>query len=243
MIREWLPFDTRYLAAVLIIFVFVNGIRLGYFQGMISHLKGLPLRPYALFLLATVPIVIFTMFWDETILAWVQANNRAGLGNIIRFGGAISRNVEFWMALGLLIFFAALTGRKNLQEVIFGMFLGSVLSSLVGHLLKFVFLRARPYGHFGPFSFLNADGILHNKHVFQSLPSGDVVLVGGAASFLFFAVKNQYLKWLVLLLPITTALYRIAEDKHWPSDTLASIGISLMAGYLLWNHRKPRLAR
>lgn len=240
MLREWLPFNPRLLAAALIILISLNIIFRGYFKGMGSYLKGLSFRPYALFLILIILIVAGTMFFDQAIYSWVQgAKEISLLKGMIKFGDLISSNVEFWVFLGMLNLFAMATRRQNFQEIAIGLFLGSALSGLTGHLLKFVFLRARPYGNFGPFSFFNLDGLLQNRHVFQSLPSGDVVLVAGAASFIFFVIRNHFLRWSVFFLPFCTALFRIAESKHWPSDTLASIGISLIAAHLLWQHKKP----
>lgn len=182
------------------------------------------------------------MFFDQAILRWIQSGKDSYLAGIIHFGDTISRNVEFWIVLGALNLLALLSRKENLKDFAFGIFLGSALTGLIGHLLKFVFLRARPYGGFGPFSFFNIQGLTEGEHVFQSLPSGDVLLVSGASAFLFFALKNQVSRGLVFLFPLTTAVYRVAENKHWPSDTLASIGLSLIVAFFLWNHKKTRLS-
>jgi len=129
--------------------------------------------------------------------------------------------------------------KNNLgSRLTFGVLLSVTLSTTFSFIVKRTFMRARPYNHFGAFSFFHLNGLLHDKNAFQSFPSGDVALVAGAAAFLFYATKNSYTRWLLLIFPVATAFSRIWLDRHWPSDTLFSVGLGFIAGLFIWQYQK-----
>lgn len=230
--------DQKFLTGVFVAIIFTRSLAMGYFRGLDSYLKTFTFRKWILGLLVILPVAFVAFFLDAALLHFFHNSRNALSDAIAFFGQAISHNIHFWLFLGIVYIIFDLFKKEKMTKLIFSMVLASVLTGLVGHLMKFIFLRARPYAQSGPFSFLNWEGILANEHASQSLPSGDVAIIAGAAGCLFFAIRHKALRWLVLLLPVTTAYARIMADRHWPSDGLVSILLGLLIARLAWGLHK-----
>jgi membrane-associated phospholipid phosphatase len=132
-------------------------------------------------------------------------------------------------------FLARSLHRLTWIAVSFGAIVSSTFASIVCNASKYIFLRARPNGNQGPFSFFNFEAFSGGGGTYYSFPSGDVVVVAGAAYFLMLQTKNKILRTVLFLLPITTALARMDANKHWPSDTLLSLGLGLVSALFVRN--------
>lgn len=229
----------KLITAVMVIFVFVMELRNKYFYHFFKYMMSVKWNQYVRFIAFAAIIIGIAFLIDAPLLQWLQAIQNPFFDFLVDFGRWTSRNIVFiLMALYVL---AYAIKKKMWNQFIFGTLFSSLMTGLVSHLLKFVFLRARPYGNLGPFSFFHLGGLTHNKHMFQSFPSGDVAIMAGAAAYLFYAIKNPYLKILTLMIPISTALSRVDYNKHWPSDGLFAIAISLVLGHLIFNFHKNYL--
>ena len=202
----------------------------GSFQQLKVALKRISLKPFRGLLMAFITLTLFTLLLDPFLITFLQGMNSPLAQTIANYGQKLGRNINPWIGLTGIYFLACLTKRRIWRKGAFGLILSSLATSVVSHLMKFIFLRARPDSHLGPFSFFNLQGLIHDERAFQSFPSGDVAVVAGATSCLFFMIPNRYLRWLVFLLPLSTAFARVSLNRHWPSDTVASLMVSLLLG-------------
>ena len=215
---------------------FYLGIRSGYFSGLKGYLKKISTKPYLGLFLMICALFFLALFFDLRVLKTLQGINHP-LGVLAdQLGGYLSKNTVLWITLSSLYFLSFIARHKLSSEILYGVLLATAFTGIVSQITKFIFVRARPYSDLGPFSFFNWDGM--RKDMYQSLPSGDVALVAGASFLAFYSVRNLYLKAFLLILPLAAAFFRVVENKHWPSDTLVSIGIGMMVGFLVWDYKK-----
>ena len=156
-------------------------------------------------------------FLDPLLVGIVQGVRHPLFAWAADGGGWLGRSVNLWfiLAAGYFIFLIFPWFRRRLEASrIFSCLLSVALASILSSGIKRIFLRARPDAHQGHLSFFNFDGLTRNETLFQSFPSGDVAVVAGAASCLFFIIRNRFLRWLPLLLPLCTAFARISANRH-----------------------------
>ncbi|MDD5218036.1 MAG: phosphatase PAP2 family protein [Candidatus Omnitrophica bacterium] len=230
-------FNPKVIAAVLMVLCVVLELRKGYFNRLAEYLRSYSWR-YSLLLLALFSAAaVAVFFFDPLFLEYLQTlGSRTAVNRIAQAGGMMGRNINPWLFFGLLYFVGVAGRRETWKYLGFGMLLSGALTAGVTTLFKFIFLRARPYGELGPFCFFNIEGLTRDERVFQSFPSGDVAIVAGAAAFLFYVAGRSMWRWVFLLLPLMTSLSRITLNKHWPSDTLFSIGLGLIFGHFIYRY-------
>lgn len=214
--------------------------RKGYFRGWEKF------QPGPFFQSCRAPLLLFPILvaailpFDPLGLKAVQLLG-ARLAWFVDFGAFFSRNSNFWTLLIGTYLASLAVKQERASQRIFGVIVGSALAGLACYLLKFVFLRARPSAGLGPLSFFNWDGLLQDTSAFQSFPSGDMGLVGGAAGYLFYAIRNRYLRWLPFLFPLATLFARIDVNRHWLSDLVCALGVSLIVSRAIWDCQKRSL--
>lgn len=174
---------------------------------------------------------------DPVILKWIQTHGGPE-SRMTYIGIWFSKNT--WNVLILLYVAGFILRSQAWKKNVFGALLANGMTSLVATGFKFTLMRARPDNNLGPLSFFNLQG-LQNDSSFQSFPSGDVSIVSGACGYLFFAVKNKFLKLLLVLIPFTTACARISANRHWPTDVLFSIGLGFLAAYWVRSHQEESI--
>jgi len=240
-----IDFSFKPILGILLAVCALRAWQTGYFRALFSYFRSWTLRRIQVFhfLLFILIVLIIMRFFDQPVLNLILAyEDNPVLSTLTYCGGLFGKNINFWAFMSLIYLGLSLNPAwRKAAHLFFGMMLTSALAALVVHGLKFIFLRTRPYGEHGPFSFFNWTGLTENRHVFQSLASGDVALVAGASGYLFYAIRNRYWRWLVLLIPISTALSRIVHEKHWPSDTAASIAISMLIARFVWAYQKIKI--
>lgn len=219
-----------------IVLIVLREWRDGFFSRLKGFLKEISFESYRGLAIAFPCAVIFTLFLDPYLTTLLQGLKGPFVESITTFGHRLGRDVNLWIGLAGLYSLASLTGRIKWRRYTFGILLGSLSSGILAHLLKFVFLRSRPDNQLGPYSFFNLGGLLGGERAFQSLPSGDVAVVAGASSCLFFMIPHRTLRWFVFLLPLSTAFSRIGLNRHWPSDTVASLMMSLVVAKFICDY-------
>src|SRR3989338_9455101 len=99
--KEWLPFDPRYLAAVSVVFcVFlaIKGCEFSPFLPSFRMISAGVLSRQILILAAAAGLIM--VFADAGVMQYVQARLEDSLfKGISQFGRVISRNVEFWLVI------------------------------------------------------------------------------------------------------------------------------------------------
>jgi membrane-associated phospholipid phosphatase len=215
---------------------------LGFFRRFTEPLRSLRLKTVSLVFAAAAACVVSLFFIDPLLVALLQKFTTAFEG-IVTFGRTIGKNTYFWYTLLVLYLIPAILRKSSLRRYAFGILVSSAFTALIITALKFIFLRARPSAGAGSLSFFNLEGLTKDMSEFQSFPSGDVSLVAGASFYLFFTVRNAWVRWVFLALPLTTALARIHLNRHWPSDTLASIFIAIFIGFWIEKHTRAAAGR
>ena len=237
-------FRIKNLAALILLLAFARARQKGDLQGLGKHLRSFSFRPYLTGLGFAVALVLISIFFlDQRVADFIVARRDLfWVRETARFGGLLGANSELWIILSVAYMITSFMRVWDLvSKTILGATLSNLLTSLVVQGMKFAFMRARPYSAEGPFSFFNLKGLWENAHAYQSLASGDVAVVAGAASYFFFAVRSRILRILIALLPLATALQRVVDEKHWCSDTLAAMAVSLVVGHFIWSWRKIRI--
>ncbi len=197
--------------------------------------------PYAVrvrFFYPVIFLILLVFAWDENILRFLQSLNSPAIALIASAGRFLGKRML--VILVALYVFSAVLRRLGIYPTIRGMLFASALAGLLITLFKFTFLRARPYTGLGPCSFFNPAGIMHD-HGFQSFPSGDVAVVAGAFGYLFWVLKNKYLRLLCVLTVLSTALSRIQRNSHWPSDTLAAFAVGFTVAWWIKQQEPHKL--
>ncbi len=223
----------KIFVGVLLFITLMAAWRRGDFKNFKNFKKNFSTRFYLLLLISFPLIILLLLPLDRFLRQAVQS--AALMKYIAEFGSFISDNLKFWILLAGTHLILRLLQKEVWAKKFLGAVLGSALTGLVVHLSKFVFFRARPYTGLSPFSFFDFQGFLSDNRGFQSFPSGDVALVAGAASYFFYSSRHP-LRRLIFLLPVSTALARVYLDRHWVSDTVGSIWVSLILSRLVWDY-------
>jgi membrane-associated phospholipid phosphatase len=234
----------KQVTAVLLIVVLLIEMSKGYFKEVSTYVKTFSPRPYVfpLFILIVATLLII-VFADIPLIQWIRNQNSALAGWVAEFGSLLGRSSNCFTFLGLCYLAAYVTRMLHARQLIFGALLASFLTAVGVTIFKFTLLRARPDSELGVFSFFNWQGIIEDDRAFQSFPSGDVGIVAGAAAYFFYLVRNYALKFLLMLLPVCTAVARISLNRHWPSDAFFSIGLGLMIGKFVWDYKGLRFKK
>jgi membrane-associated phospholipid phosphatase len=94
--------------------------------------------------------------------------------------------------------------------------------------LKHLAGRSRPFNERGAYAFQPFPG---GRDQYKSLPSGHASL----AFALFTPFAEEYSRW-IYLVPVSVAVGRVYQNKHWLSDVVLGGGIGFISGYLFAHH-------
>ncbi len=240
-VNSFLSYITQPKAQMLFLLLLMTvvEIRRGYFKGFKAYLKTLRPQPYLLILALSFAVVLCVNFGDQAVLRAVQTVPEPGFFKdvFIDLGAYLGKFNGLWLILGVFYVLSLLIRQSRFQLVIFSALLSSALAGGLAHIFKHLFQRARPYTGNGPYHFFDVQGLLENTRQYQSFPSGDVAIVAGASAYFFFALKGRAWRYGILIFPFLTALSRVWNNKHWPSDTLFGIGVGFAAGYFVYQFR------
>ncbi len=200
----------------------------GYFRGWkTSWQQGGPLKLDATHAAVFCLLLGLMFFGDRSVRSLIQAYDDHSA--VVAFSNMGHQLGRYLFVLLVSVYAAGLAMRSPAAcRLVFGMLLTSVITALIVTVLKFTFLRARPFAELGPLSFFHLEGLLQDERTFQSFPSGDVAIVSGAAAYLFYVIRRPFLRWLPVFFLLSTAFSRVSRNRHWPSDTVGSILIALI---------------
>ena len=222
-----------------VIFILSREALSGYFKGFdrARFFRINIQRSTVVFLTAVFIALLATDPWTASLLHQWKTLFAERLAD---FGGALGRNVNPWFFLIAIYALAFALRSSGMRRNVFGSLFSAILASVMSLLLKFVFLRARPYAGFGHLSFFNGDGLLKDDRAFQSFSSGDVAVVAAIAFYFSNRTHNFFLKWFFCALPLATAFARVHAFKHWPSDTWLSVALGFVAAGMVFNDENNR---
>ncbi len=218
--------------------IFLLEWRKGYFAQFKSYLKNVQFNFYFRLFLLFAALTVCLMLVDAPLLQEVQAIQRPIFKSVLNLGAWLGKKCNLWAVVMVGYFLVLLFKNEKISRIIFGALLSMGLTVNVSFIIKHVLMRARPFNNLGPFSFFNLDGLLQDKNALQSFPSGDVAVVAGVACFLFYTVKNSFLRYALLIFPLATALSRVWLNRHWPSDAIFSIGLGFISGLFIWRYEQ-----
>ena len=228
-------FHPKLITSILVAAVYLREWKAGRLREMASRLRHIKIGFYLSILAFFSFLAVGMFFFDPALLNFVQNLNHPLFDAVSRGGGFLGKEANPWMFLIGWYFLALLLQRLAWSALSFGAIFSSTLASVFCHISKMFFLRARPNSSEGPFSFFNFEAFLKEGGRFYSLPSGDVVVVAAAAYFVLLRTKNIFLRVILFLLPLATAFSRMEVNKHWPSDTLLSLGFGLISALFVEN--------
>ena len=223
---------------ILLVLMVAQEWRRGWFRDFRGYLKNLSFKPYAVIFTTFSVLFLSAFFQDRFLLEKIQGLQGPVGSFLLACGRAVGENIKFWYLLLSFYWIARLLRSDRWSAGSFGALLSSILAGLLAHTFKFVFMRTRPTETLDPYSFFNYHDMFHNSKAHQSLPSGDVSLVSAAAGYLFFAIPNPVLRLLALVIPLANAFARVTLNRHWASDTLAAMGLGLMAAWFFWSFKE-----
>ncbi len=231
----------KVLIAICLVGVLLSEWPKGYWPTLRSQSKCLwrDIRRSFAVRISIVFLVIF--LFDSFLLTAIQSVEHPIGTRLIRLGGLIGRNVNFWFLLLGAYLLSKVFRMRKVSVVILGAMFSAALTGVACNVLKVLVLRSRPAADMGQMSFFNVGGYIEHKGLFLSFPSGDVALVAGAAGFIFYFVKDWYLRALVVAIPLLTCASRIQLNRHWPSDTVLSVCLGLLIGHYLWRSHQSRM--
>ncbi|MDP3920884.1 MAG: phosphatase PAP2 family protein [Candidatus Omnitrophota bacterium] len=228
----------KIITIIIIAAVLIGQWRAGYFRRIAAYAGAVGRKFYLRgILIPVVPLLACIMLLDPALMSAARSWQHPVAAFLGSFGGMLGRNIHPWMFLAFLYCAGLLARRKALSNAAFGACLSAVLAAALSFALKFLFLRARPYGDFGHLSFFNFDGVLKDARVYQSFTSGDVAIVAAIAFFLF-KVNAHFSRWFLILLPLCTAFARVYANKHWPSDVFLAVWVGLCSASFIYHYEK-----
>lgn len=233
----WKYVTGKQFSAILYTLIMIWEVRHGFLAQFPAYRRTVQAGFYLkVFLLSVFATGLF-LFFDSIVIQEVHTVHDQRIINLINFGVPWGRSGKLWSGLGILYVVLALLRCTTAKTVVFGCLVSSGLTSLFVHILKYVFVRARPEMGLGPYHFFDFQGFLDYGSKFLSFSSGDVAIAAGAMSFLVFAFKSP-LKIVFPAVAILTCLSRMYEDKHWPSDVAFSFGVSFIFAKYVWDYLK-----
>ena len=232
-------FQPKSLVWIGIVFCVIWETRRGYFKKIPDFFKKVEWGPYLQMFFSFTIVSIALMFVDPWILGKIQSYRHPLLQILESIGGWLGRHIHPWMILlALYLLFKIILRNEHTAIKFFGALLSGAFSSLVTFTLKYSTLRTRPYGARGAFSFFNMEGITKDARLYQSFPSGDVVVVAGACYFLWHQFKHKKWAGIFLILPLLTAYSRMFLNRHWPSDTFMALGLGWIAAFFFSEYHR-----
>ncbi len=228
---EYIPtFSPKPLAGILIVLIVFCEIRRGYFSNFKNRAKQACSALRFLPILFSFTGLAMLMLADPVLRTALQSLQTPVFTAWASLGHQIGKNT-LAVLIGIYLITFLARAPKKYSHFIFSASLASAVTGIATTAIKFMILRARPYSDLGAFSFFNLSGFWQDERAFQSFPSGDVAMIAGAAGYLFHRLRAWRLRWLILLLPLSTAFARVAYNRHWPSDTIASLLLGLALSY------------
>jgi len=233
------PISTKLITAIGLILIalieIIKAVRGGSWRDLFTYLQSTRWKTGGLYLLGIMMIILPIIFLDPFIRPFMKSLSHPYFDGYIEMGRYLGRNIWFCLIIAYALTF--ILARRKLSPWIFGALLGTSLTGLATHIFKYIFMRARPDADLGYLHFFAYQNGLPHVKSYLSMPSGDVAIVTGAAAFLICSLRKGWARWLLLVFPIATAFSRIQLNRHWPSDTLASILLSFLIGHWLANYK------
>lgn len=188
-------------------------------------------------LLLLILTVFFIFLIDKPLLQGLQKLDRPYVKTVFYFFNELGDGHNLFPLLFIFLLAAHLFKLHNLKHILAVSLLAALLGGLFGSLLKYIFLRSRPYVLNNPVDFFNWQKTYFNGNIlaphYQSFPSGHTINIFAVFTPFLLAIRKKI--WTILLiLPVLTALARIYYNKHWFSDVFAGALCSIYISSLIY---------
>lgn len=177
--------------------------------------------PYAL---GSAALLAPTSALDPAMRSGVQAGYEGGFARYLDLTNMLGeKNVRIPAAAVFALSLA--TDDARFQDAAFTSLQSVIYSGVLAGGLKFAAGRMRPFHGEGPYQLAPFEG-------HKSFPSGHTTTAFALVTpwVLYYPHPATYA---LFALPAGTALARIAQDKHWPTDVLAGATIGFLTAYWL----------
>ncbi len=225
----------RYYEILLYIGIFIilfDLIRKKYLQNFFYTIKDdlFQTKGILLFFIFII-ILISILFLDFPLQTHFRRLKDPFMATILFWGNEFGNGHYMFPLLFLLYFFSLVFHFNKIKQIIGVILLGTLLSGLIGQILKILFLRMRPYVELNPLSFFCYSKIDSLNRLFStsfhSFPSGHTLNAFGFITPIFLSLKKRWYRYLLFIIPGLTGLARIFYNNHWLSDVIlgAALGI------------------
>jgi undecaprenyl-diphosphatase len=170
---------------------------------------------------------ISTWAHDTGMAGWLKNSQR--FTHLLRFPGHFAFTVTACAALLAAAWTAGRLRAPAVWEKPAIIFLAGIFSS-INVPLKWMIGRIRPFNGVPPFELHPFRFGLFNAEAGFSFPSGDVSLAVAMSVSLTMALPRLWPLWWTLALVV--AVERIAENAHYPSDTIAGAAVGIGSALL-----------
>ncbi len=170
---------------------------------------------------------------DQEIFDFVQdlKNEKTALvADLVRLVG---EGEYVFPALGGLYVYGYCTDREEIKDLVCFAGESYIVSGLLVHCLKLVFHRHRPYSGQGPYKWEGPS--LSGQNL--SFPSGHAVVAMSLATAISETYKEDYplVPYFAYGIASMTALSRVHDQRHWPSDVLFASVLGVAVGKTITN--------
>jgi len=207
--------------------------RRGYFAHIPRFIRHRDVLVCVLTLGVSAAIAAVLLLFDPWLQTAAQGLRAPLVEDLIRFGGWLGQGTTLWFILLTIYAMALILRRVAVTAGSVGCVVSAALASVLSSIIKWGIARARPNANLGHLAFFHWSEALRNHARFQSFPSGDTVIVAAVAWYLLYRCHKVPLgvRWILLVVPLATACSRVLLNKHWPSDTVFSIGLALVSAH------------
>ena len=186
----------------------------------------------------------FSFFWDDAVIAWVQAHDLKSAswiaGYISDCGDWPELMVLGCVGLGVTLW----TKNRELCRIIICMMIAATIAGATVNSVRILSGRARPNN---TEAIQEWNGLWHDgqfllfKNKYHSFPSGHT-----GTAFAFFGVitfaRRSY-GWLFLVIAAVIGWSRIQITAHHLSDVLTGMVVGITVAYLTWWRIRPWLTQ
>jgi membrane-associated phospholipid phosphatase len=174
-------------------------------------------------------LALITFLIDEPVVSFSRTNQTNFLKTVAHYTDAGGEKKI--VVPGILLTYVTarfLIKDERLKNTTLNSIQSVIVTAVATEGIKYLAGRARPFTGEGAYSFqpfpIGVDR-------YKSLPSGHASL----AFALFTPFAETYSRW-IYVVPVSVALGRVYQDKHWLSDVVTGSGLGLISGILFTHH-------
>ncbi len=216
---------------------FIECIKIGYWNGVISSLILIIKKHYIRFLLMLGVLILVIMYVDLPVAILIKKLYNLEFYTIVDFFCSMG---EGWFVGGViftLFLISNFLGNYNNATVYKISFMITIYAGILNALAKFFISRERPNINMNPHHFfqffINESHNINNIfYSYNSMPSGHTITVFAAITPLFLYTNKIFYKIILILSGLIIGFARVYTLNHWLSDVILSAFLGITIGYI-----------